>query len=55
MAVLFNAGLHVPVILLLEVVGSGDNKSPVQIGSIKSKVGVTLGITVRVIVVVVAH
>ena len=55
MAVLFNAGAQVPVIPLLEVVGSAVNVAPEQIGPTGSKVGVTLGFTTIVNVVVVAH
>jgi len=53
--VLSKAGLHVPVIPLVEVVGNGDNASPVQIGATAEKVGVTFGFTVILNVVVVAH
>ena len=52
---LFNAGAHVPVIPLLEVVGSGDNVAPEQIGATALNVGVTFGLTVIVNVAVVAH
>jgi hypothetical protein len=54
-AVLFNAGAHVPVIPLFEVVGNADKVAPEQIGAIAVKVGVTCGLTVIVNVVVVAH
>ncbi len=54
-AVLFNAGDHVPVIPLFEVVGNADKVAPVQIGATAVKVGVTCGLTVIVNVVVVAH
>jgi hypothetical protein len=54
-AVLFRAGDHVPVIPLLDVVGSDESVAPEQIGAIASKVGVTLGSTVIVNVVVAAH
>ena len=54
-AVLFNAGDQVPVIPLLDVVGSGTNVPPEQIGATCVKVGVTLEFTVIVIVAVVAH
>ena len=47
-AVLFNAGLQVPVILLSDVVGSALNTSPLHIGATALKVGVTLGLTVIV-------
>jgi hypothetical protein len=52
---LFSAGAHVPVIPLLEVVGSGDKVAPLQIGATALNVGVTFGLTVMVKVVVVAH
>ena len=52
---LFNAGAHVPVIPLLELVGNGDNVAPEHIGASAVNVGVTFGLTVIVIVVVVAH
>ncbi|MET3886008.1 hypothetical protein [Niastella sp. OAS944] len=54
-AVLSNAGAQVPVIPLLEVVGSGDKVAPEQIGATAANVGVTFGLTVIVKVVVVAH
>jgi hypothetical protein len=53
-AVLFNAGDHVPVILLLEVVGRV-NDPPLQIGATCVNVGVMFGFTVTLIVVVVAQ
>ena len=53
--VLFNAGDHVPVIPLSDVVGNGDSVPPEQIGATGLKVGVTLVLTVIVNVVVVAH
>ena len=40
--VLSNAGLQVPVIPLLEVVGNGDNVSPEQIEATGVNVGVTI-------------
>ena len=40
--VLSNAGLHTPVIPLLEVVGNADNVSPVQIATTGVNVGVTI-------------
>ncbi len=56
MAVLFNAGDHVPVIPLVDVEGSGLNVSPLQIGDTAAKVGVIDGgFTVMVNVVVLAH
>ena len=54
MAVLFTAGDHDPVIPLSEVVGSV-NDPPLQIGAICVNVGVILGLTVTLIVVVVAQ
>ena len=54
--VLSNAGLHVPVIPLVEVVGNGDRSSPVHIGATAANVGVA-GVEFTTIsnVVVVAH
>ena len=53
---LFNAGDHVPVMLLFDVVGKADNASPLQIGATAVKVGVVgVEFTVIVNVVVVAH
>ena len=49
------AGDHVPAMPLFEVVGSGDKVAPEQIGATAINVGVTLGLTVIVIVAVVAH
>ena len=54
-AVLLRAGAHVPVIPLLEVVGSGVKVAPEQIGATAVNVGVTFGLTVMVKVAVVAH
>ena len=54
-ALLFKAGAHVPVMPLLEVVGSGDSVAPEHIGATALNVGVTFGLTVIVNVVVVAH
>ncbi len=54
-AVLFNAGDQVPVIPFVDVVGNAFNVEPVQIADTALKVGVTLGLTVMVNVVVVAH
>ena len=54
-AVLLIAGDHVPVILLLEVVGNAAKASPLQIGATAVKVGVVGAFIVMVIVVVVAH
>jgi hypothetical protein len=53
--VLFKAGDHDPVIPLSEVVGKADNAAPEQIAATCVKVGVTLELTVMVIVVVFAH
>ena len=55
MAVLFNAGDHAPVILLVDEVGSGLKVLPLQIGETATKVGVARLFTVMVIVVVLAH
>ena len=55
MAVLFNAGAQVPVIPLLDVVGKAVNVAPEQIGATALNVGVMLGLTTIVRVVVVAH
>jgi len=52
---LFKAGAHVPVMPLLDVVGSPDKVAPEQIGATAVNVGVILGLTVMVNVVVVAH
>jgi len=52
---LFKAGDHVPVIPLLDVVGSAVSVAPEHIGATGLKVGVTLGLTTIVNVVVVAH
>ena len=54
-AVLFIAGDQLPVILLLEVVGNAVKASPAHIGDTAVKVGVVLGFTVMVKVVVLAH
>ena len=53
--VLFKAGDQVPVIPLVEVVGRAVNVDPEQIGAIVAKVGVTIGFTVILNVVDVAH
>ena len=55
MAVLFKAGAQVPVIPLLDVVGSAASVAPEQIGATGVNVGVTLALTVIVSVAVVAH
>lgn len=54
-AVLFNAGDHVPVMPLFDVVGNGDKVPPAQIAATWVNVGVTGEFTVMVIVAVVAH
>jgi len=54
-AVLFNAGDHVPLIKLVEASGNAANEAPEQIGATCVNVGVTKGFTVMVIVVLVAH
>ena len=53
--VLFKAGDQVPVIPFCEVVGNGFKLLPVQIEGICAKVGVTLGFTTMVMVVLSAH
>jgi hypothetical protein len=53
--VLSKAGAQVPVMPLLEVVGSGVSVAPEHIGATAVNVGVILGLTVMVKVVVVAH
>ena len=50
-----SAGDQLPVIPLLDVVGSADNVAPEQIGATAVNVGVTTGLTVIVKVAVVAH
>ena len=52
---MLSAGAHVPVIPLLELVGNGDKVAPEHIGATAVNVGVIFGLTVIVIVVVVAH
>ncbi|MNY10743.1 hypothetical protein D3C86_1437350 [compost metagenome] len=54
-AVLFSAGAHVPVILLLDVVGKGLNVAPAQTGATCVKVGAVLLFTAMVMVAVLAH
>jgi hypothetical protein len=54
-AVLSKAGDQLPVIPLVEVVGSADKVAPEQIGATAVNVGVMFGLTVIVNVVVVAH
>ena len=53
--VLSNAGVQVPVMPLLEVVGNGVNVAPEHIGVTAVNVGVILELTVIVSVAVVAH
>ena len=52
---LTTAGDQVPVMPLVDVNGSTGAVAPEQIGATAAKVGVTLGVTVTVNVVVVAH
>ena len=52
---LTTAGDHVPVMPLVDVNGNTGATEPEQIGATAVKVGVTLGVTVTVNVVVVAH
>ena len=54
-AVLSKAGVQVPVIPLLDVVGSVAKVAPAHIGATALKVGVIFGLTVIVNVAVVAH
>ena len=54
-AVLSKAGAQVPVMPLLDVVGSAVSVAPEQMGATALKVGVIFGLTVIVKVVVVAH
>jgi len=54
-AVLLIAGDHVPLIPLVEVVGSAANVAPEQIGATCVNAGATLEFTVITIVLVVAH
>lgn len=53
--VLFNAGDHVPVIPLFEVVGRVLNTAPEQMGATPVKTGLTKGLTVMVRVAGTAH
>ena len=52
---LFSAGVQVPVIPLLDVVGNGVKMAPEHIGATAVNVGVTLVFTVIVKVAVLAH
>jgi hypothetical protein len=54
-AVLFNAGDHVPVTPLLDVVGKAASVAPEHIGATAVNAGVTFGLTVIVNVVGTAH
>jgi hypothetical protein len=54
-AVLSSAGDQVPVIPLLDVVGSALSVAPEQIGATAVNVGVMFGLTVITSVAVVAH
>jgi hypothetical protein len=54
-AVLFNAGDQLPVILFSDVVGRGFSVVPEQMAATGLNVGVTFGLTVIVNVAVVAH
>ena len=53
--VLSSAGAHVPVIPLLDVVGSAERVAPEHIAATGVNVGVTFGLTVIVNVAVVAQ
>jgi len=52
---LFNAGTHVPVMPLLEVVGSAVRVAPEQMGATAVNVGEIFEFTIIVKVAVVAH
>ncbi len=52
---MFSAGLQVPFMPLVEVVGKAESASPEQIAATELNVGVTMGFTVMVKVVVEAH
>ena len=52
---MFNAGDHVPVIPLVEVVGNGAKAAPEQIAATGVNKGTIIGLTVMVNVFVVAH
>ena len=52
---MFSAGDQVPVMPLLDVVGSAVRVAPEQMGATAMNVGVIFGLTVMVNVVVVAH
>jgi hypothetical protein len=53
--VLSNAGDHVPVTPSIEVAGKAVNASPEQIGATAVNEGITIGLTIMVIVVGIAH
>ena len=55
MVVLFSAGVHIPVMPLVDVVGRAVKVAPEQMGATAVNVGVMFGLTVIVNVVVVAH
>ena len=52
---LTTAGVQVPVIPFVDINGSTGAAAPLHIGAITAKAGVTFGVTVISIVVVVAH
>ncbi len=52
---MFNAGLQVPVIPLLDVVGKAESASLEQMSATELNVGVKIGFTLMVKVVVEAH
>ena len=52
--VLFSAGVHTPVIPLLEVISNGDSVAPTQIAATWVNVGVTIGFTTMISVTIVA-
>ena len=52
---LSNAGVHVPVMPFVDVVGKAERLSPLQISATGSNVGVTIAFTVMVSVCDVAH
>ena len=53
--VLLIAGVHVPVMPLVDVVGNAGIEAPLQNGPTAANVGVTFGVIVIVSCVVVAH
>jgi hypothetical protein len=53
--VLFNAGDHVPLIPFVDVVGKAPKEVPAHTGPTAVNVGVMIGFTVMVMVVVFAH